>query len=121
MVVDQVLIGLAFLGAAEEQAAVGPEVVVHLDDDLEVAVLLVGDDDAAVAGHVLAADDGAVLDDPVAAGLVVAGAAVAGLGADVPAVERASVEDRGESGVVKFVTFGFEVGGEGMRGLDCQC
>ena len=49
VVVDHRLVALAVVGAAEEQAAVGAVVVLHLQHDLEVAVLLVGDDDAAVA------------------------------------------------------------------------
>ena len=61
------------LVGAEEQAAVGTEVVVHLQHDLEIAERFVGEEDAAVAGDVLAAGDGAVLDDPSATGLVAAG------------------------------------------------
>ena len=77
VIIDQVLIGLPFVVAAEEKAAVGPEIVVHFDDDFEVAVLGVGDHDAAVAGNVLAAGDRAVFDDPASARLVAALAAVA--------------------------------------------
>jgi len=88
VVVDQRLIGLAAFVAAQEQAAVGTVVVLHLHDDFKVAVALVGDDDAAVARLVLAADDGTVLDHPPAA------TAVAGLAADVPARERLAVKDR---------------------------
>src|SRR5579883_2831539 len=78
VVVDHRLIRLALLGAAEEQAAVGAEVVPHLQGDLEVAVGLVGDDDPAVPRPVLAADDRAVLDNPLPA------RAVPRLAADVP-------------------------------------
>lgn len=97
VIVDHGLVGGAVLGAAQEEAAVGAEVVVHLEDDFVVAVFLVGEEDAAVAGNVLAADDGAVLDDPAAAGLVFAGAAVAGLGAGVPAGKGFAVEDGDEA------------------------
>src|SRR5207244_3977309 len=88
VVVDHGLVALALFVGAQEQAAVGAEIVLHLQHDFEVRVLLIGDEDAAVAGHVLAADDHAVLDDPAATGLVFAFAAVAGLGADMPALER---------------------------------
>src|SRR5205823_3626451 len=85
---------LALVVAAQEQPAVGAEVILHLQHDLEVAVvLLVRDDDAPVARDVLAADDGPVLDRPVAARLVLARPAVPALGADVPALERLAVED----------------------------
>ncbi len=46
MVVDHRLPGFAVFRAPKEQAAVGAEIIVHLDDDLEVAKSLVRDDDA---------------------------------------------------------------------------
>jgi hypothetical protein len=102
VVVDHGLVGLAVLGAAKKKAAVWSEVVAHLEHDLEIAEVLVGDDEAAVLGDVLTADDGAVLDAPVAAGLVLACAAVAALGRDVPAFERLAVE-KGDVTVVAFL------------------
>ena len=120
VIVDHVLIGLPLLVAAQEQPAVGHEVVVHLDDDLEVAIGLVGEDDAAVVGNILAADERAVFDHPAAAGLVAAGTAVARLGADVPAVEVLAVEDRDEAGVVEllaFEVFGLSERGEGTPAI----
>src|SRR5262249_7403040 len=97
VVVDHGLVGLALVVAAEEQAAVGTEVVLHLQGHLEVAVLLLGDEDAAVARLVLAADDGPVLDDPAAAAGVLALGTVAGPGADLPALEGLAVEDGDEA------------------------
>ena len=85
-----VLVGLALLRAPEEQAAVGPKIVVHLQDDFKVAILPVGDDDAAVPGLVLAPDDRPILDDPAAA------RAVPCFAADVPAAQGLPVEDRDE-------------------------
>ena len=93
VVVDHRLVGLAVFGAAEEQAAVGAEVVLHLDNNLEVAEVAVGEDDAAVARLVLRADDRAVLHDPAASRCVLARTTVARLGAHVPALKRLAVEE----------------------------
>src|SRR5262249_919208 len=80
--------------AAQEQPTIGAEIVPHLQDDLEIAVvLLLGNHDAPVARNVLAADDGAVLDRPAAARLVLARATMPALGANLPALERLAVED----------------------------
>src|SRR5262249_7697013 len=105
VVVDHGLKRLAVLSAAQEQAAVEAEVVLHFEDDLEVFVFFVGDDDTAVARLVLGAGDGAVGDDPFAAGVVIALAAVSGFGADVPAVEALAVE-YGDVAVVFFLLTG---------------
>jgi hypothetical protein len=118
VIVDHSLISCAILRATEKQAAVGPEIVVHLQHHLEVAVLLLRDDDAAVAGDVLAADDSAVFDDPLAAGLVLAGGGVAGLGGNGPALEGFAVEDAGEPGVVELLGLG-QLGG-GRRGNEAD-
>src|SRR5262249_15939649 len=78
----------------------GTEVVAHVQPDLVVAELLLGDEDAPVAGYVLGAEDGLLrlIDVPLAARLVLAGAAVTGLGADLPAFHPFAVE----YGVVSF-------------------
>src|SRR5262249_4767562 len=103
VIIDHRLIGLPLFIAAQEQAAVGAEVVFHFQDDLEVAVFVIGDDDAAVAGDVLAAVDGAVLDEPFAAGLVLARPAMTSLCADVPALERLAVENGDVAVLLLFV------------------
>ena len=97
VVIDHGLPCFAIFGAAEEEAAIGAEIVVHFEGNFEVSVLFISEDDAAVAGDVLGADDGAVLDGPFAAGLVFAGAAVAGFCADVPAFEGGAIEDGSEA------------------------
>lgn len=99
VVVDHRLVRLTAFGAPQEQAAVRAEVVLHLEDDFEVPVLLVGQDDPAVARLVLGAGDGAVFDDPAPA------RAVARLAADVPALQRPAVENALEA-----VGRGFGVG-----------
>src|SRR5262249_37755721 len=107
--------------AAQEQATVGAEVVLHLQGDLEVAILLVGDEDAAVTGNVLAADDGTLLDDPAPAGLVLALAAVPALGADVPALETFAVENRDETLLVGFGLVLVAGGGQAGRAQREAC
>ena len=103
VVVDHGLVALAFFGAAEEQAAVWAEVVVHFQGNLEVAELFIGDDQAAIAGEVLLACDGTIHDLPIAAGFVATCAAVAGLRADVPAREVLAIEERDEAFFAGFV------------------
>ncbi len=103
VVVDHGLVALAFFGAAKEQATVRAEVVMHVQGDLEVAELFIGDDQAAIAGEVLLASDGTVHHLPIAAGLVATGAAVAGLRADVPAREVLAIEERDEAFFAGFV------------------
>lgn len=97
MIIDHGLPGFAVLGAAQEQAAIRPEIVVHLEDDFEVTKLFVGNDDTAVGWDVLAADDGALFDHPFSAGFILAGAAMAGFAADMPSFEGFAIEDRGKS------------------------
>src|SRR5262249_12907862 len=103
VIVNHGLVRLPLLSAAQEQTAVGPEVVLHLQGHLEVAIRGIGDEKTAVAEDVLAADDGPVLDDPLAARLVLAGGAVARLGAGVPSLGRFPVEDRDEAFVAEGV------------------
>ena len=93
VVVNHGLVGGAVLGAAQEQAAVRAEVIVHFEHDLVIAELFIGDQDAAVAWNVLAAGNSPIHDDPFAPGLMAAGGAVASLGASVPAVQGLAVED----------------------------
>ena len=49
VVVDHRLVGRPLLGTSQKQAAVRAEIVVHLDHDLEISKLLIGDENAAVA------------------------------------------------------------------------
>src|SRR5262245_14562869 len=93
MVVDHRLPSFAVLRAAQKQTAVRSEVVVHLEPDLKIAELFVGNDDAAVAWNILAADNRALVHNPLAAGLIPTRAAVASLAADVPTLKRFAVED----------------------------
>ena len=58
VVIDHVLIRLAPLIAAQEEATVGTVVVIHLDDHLEVVELAIGQNDSAVARNVLTPNDG---------------------------------------------------------------
>src|SRR5437773_3133434 len=111
MVINHRLPGFAVLGAAEKQAAVRAEIVIHFERDLEIAVRFVGNDDSAITGKVLAAHDRAVLHDPLAARSVFAGAAMSSLGADVPAVQRCPVEDRIEPAF----------GGEQSKSINGHC
>jgi len=93
MIINHGLPRFAVLGAAQKQAAVGPEVVVHFQSHFEIAELLIGDDNAAVAGNILGTEHDTVLDHPATAGLMFARAAVAGFGADMPAAEGATIEN----------------------------
>src|SRR5262249_60318618 len=94
------------VGARENHPSLGSEVFVHPGRPLEVAVLLLGDDAPAVARDVLAADDRPVLGDPPAATLILARAAVPGLGGHLPAGKRLAVEDLLEAGLVELLGLG---------------
>ena len=93
MEIDESLVTLAVLGAAKEEPAIRAEVVVHLQRDLELGILRVRQDDAAIARYILRASERAVHDLPVATGFIVAGAAMAGLGTDMPAFQGLAIED----------------------------
>ena len=93
MEIDESLVTLAVLGAAKEESAIRAVVVIHLQRDLELGILRVRQDDAAIARDVLRASERAIHHFPVAARLIFAGAAVAGLCADMPAFQRLAVED----------------------------
>lgn len=99
VVVDQALVRAAVLGAAQEDPAVGAEVIPHLKGDLAVAELLLGEQQPAVARRILAAGDRAVLDHPAPAGAVAARLAVRGLRRGLPARQRLSVKQLPPAGV----------------------
>lgn len=102
VVVDHRLVGRPILGTMQKQATVRAEIVVHLQDDLEVSKLFIGDENATVARDILAAGNSAVFDHPSAARLMFADAAMAGFRAGVPAVQGLAVEDRDEPILVRF-------------------
>jgi len=102
VVVDHRLVSRAILGTAQKQAAVRAEIVVHLQDNLEVSKFFIGDKNAAVARDILAAGNSTVFNYPSAAGLMLAGAAVAGFGAGVPTIQCVAVKDGNEPILVRF-------------------
>ena len=70
------------------------QMLARLDRDLHVAELGLAEEQPAVVRRVLAADDHAILDAPVAGGLVSARPAVAALRGRFPPRERVAIEER---------------------------
>ena len=96
VVIDHVLVGLTSFIASQEQATVGTIIVLHFDDYFEIAELSISENDSAVAGNVLATNDRALFQSPATTTRMHAGAAMASLSTDVPALERLAVENRFE-------------------------
>ena len=107
MVIDHGLVSLALFIAAEEQAAVRPIVVFHFPAHFEVTKQLIGQHQTAVTRDVLAARDGSIDHFPFAAGLVLAGARVTSLSADMPALEGSTVVKPGHLGGGGWTSGGF--------------